>query len=210
MTDIQVGKRKKWKKVVFIFWRPSWPTSRRERQTQAERGAEAGRAEQSSEPGRRVVRATSAPALFAAAMLRRNDGRCLLALAVFACSCGAAAAAAAAGAARGAPRPAVGLRRAGAAGRASGPECTGPLADARCLRLKGGGRLSMRERSEGDQAMKDAEDEALKATLSKVISKNRPIAAKSNRCDSTGACRISRSYMLGLAGLASMVFVCLL
>ena len=152
-------------------------------------------------------RGTSAPALLAAAMLRRNDGRCLLALAVFACSCAAAAAAGAAGAPRGAQRPAVVLRRAGIAGRGAGPECTGALADARCLRLKGGGRLSMRERNEDDQKMKDQEDAALKATLNKVISKNRPVAAKANRCDSTDTRRISRSHLLeGCGCRASMVF----
>jgi len=125
----------------------------------------------------------SAPALRAAAMLRRNDGRCMLALAVLACSCAAAAAAAAA--THGVSRPVIALRRAGTAGHGKPAQCSGAGADAQCLRLKGGGRLAMRERDAGDQAMFEAEREALKATLSKVISKNRPIAAQSNSNDNS-------------------------
>ena len=115
-------------------------------------------------------------------MLRRNDGRCGLALALLACSCAAAAAASS-------PvplsRPAVVLRRASSSSDGKLSRCVGALGGPQCLRLKGGGRLSMRSKDGEDAAMLEAEHEALKATLCKVISKNRPIAGQSTRCRHT-------------------------
>jgi len=123
--------------------------------------------------GRRWRQSARLP-LLSAAMVRRKHGSCLLALSVVACSCAAAGAHSPLSA-----TPAVILRRASAsADGATLSRCSG-AAGASCLRLKGGGRLNIDKREKTDVEM--AEADAVTATLSKIISKNRPVVQESAR-----------------------------
>lgn len=125
-------------------------------------------------------------------MVRRKGGRCILA--VLACSLASVAAALLLDA-EGA-QPALTLRRASAVDYVSLSQLAkAGISLAKCdnvgtspglsLRLKGGGRLNIDQRPEDKSDTQMAEDEALKATLKKVISKNRPIAQQSTSDDNS-------------------------
>ena len=101
-------------------------------------------------------------------MVRRMGGCCLAALAVLACACGAGASTAPHGTLQ---RPGLALQKAG--------NVAGHVVPFRPLRLKGGGRLNLGNKDKSDAEM--AEADALTAKLTKVISKNRPIAQESSR-----------------------------
>lgn len=88
-------------------------------------------------------------------MVRQNAGRAMLALALLASSCAEAAA----GAGSPQTRSGITLRRANAGAEIASSRCSGPIRGGswQCqgaLRLKGGGRLAMREdRAKTDQEM---------------------------------------------------------
>jgi len=101
----------------------------------------------------------------------------MLALSLLACSCAAAGALSPLRAS-----PAVTLRRAGASASSETLARCGDTVGASCLRLKGGqNRGGNHEKT--DVEMADAE--AIKATLKKVISKNRPVAQQSTSDDNS-------------------------